>query len=183
MGFVGNDLHITVDGITFLSTGMYEYGDNRQIAHGLKDGSPDAIDLAARKMARMVSKDNVLVPIPSHHGDARQTLELANAISRYSGVPVMDVLKGKERQSNYTAKHAGNPLTSKDMAMYKVGAISPWRRPLLIDNCSDSGETAKAAVSALGVGDVLVYAITDNLVKRSDRDLALVSKESYSLHR
>lgn len=62
-------------------------------------------------------------------------------------------------------------------------AIGHEGTPLLIDNCSDSGETAKAAVSALGVGDVLVYAITDNLVKRSDRDLALVSKESYSLHR
>lgn len=183
MGFVGNDIRISVDGITFLSTGMYEYGDNRQIAHVLKDGSPDAIDLAARKMARMVSKDNVLVPIPSHHGDARHTLELANAISRYSGVPVMDVLKGKERQSNYTAKHAGTPLTSEDIAMQKVGPISPWIRPLLIDNCSDSGETAKAAISALGVGDVLVYAITDNLLKRSDRVFDLASKDSYSLRR
>ena len=65
------------DGITFLSTGRYYDGINRWVAHKLKDGDNDAIDYAARQIAKVIPQNAVLVPIPGHHGKAEQTMQLA----------------------------------------------------------------------------------------------------------
>lgn len=59
------------DGITFLSTGRYYDGINRWVAHKLKDGDNDAIDYAARQIAKLLPQNAVLVPIPGHHGQSR----------------------------------------------------------------------------------------------------------------
>lgn len=48
------------DGITFLSTGRYYDGINRWVAHKLKDGDNDAIDYAARQIAKLLPQNAVL---------------------------------------------------------------------------------------------------------------------------
>lgn len=69
------------DGITFLSTGKYYDGINQWVAHKLKEGDHDAMDYAARQIAKLLPQNAVLVPIPGHHGKAEQTMQLARAIS------------------------------------------------------------------------------------------------------
>ena len=68
------------DGITFLSTGRYYDGINRWVAHKLKDGDHDAIDYAARQIAKLLPQNAVLVPIPGHHGKAEQTGHLQKRV-------------------------------------------------------------------------------------------------------
>lgn len=92
------------DGITFLSTGRYYDGINRWVAHKLKDGDNDAIDYAARQIVKLLPQNTVLVPIPGHHGKAEQTMQLARAISSYTHLPIVDALRGIERDSQYDAK-------------------------------------------------------------------------------
>ena len=87
------------DGITFLSTGRYYDGINRWVAHKLKDGDHDAIDYAARQIAKLLPQNAVLVPIPGHHGKAEQTMQLAKAISSYTHLPIVEALRGIERGS------------------------------------------------------------------------------------
>ena len=57
------------DGITFLSTDRYYDGINRWVCHKIKEMDKDAINYAARNMAKLISFHNaVLVPMPGHTG-------------------------------------------------------------------------------------------------------------------
>ena len=107
------------DGITFLSTGRYYDGINRWVAHKLKDGDNDAIDYAARQIAKLLPQNAVLVPIPGHHGKAEQTMLLAKAISSYTHLPIVEALRGIERGSQYDAKKRGQTLSAEDMGFYR----------------------------------------------------------------
>lgn len=107
------------DGITFLSTGRYYDGINRWVAHKLKDGDNDAIDYAARQIAKLLPQNAVLVPIPGHHGKAEQTMQLAKAISSYTHLPIVEALRGIERGSQYDAKKRGQTLSAEDMGFYR----------------------------------------------------------------
>ena len=156
------------DGITFLSTGRYYDGINQWVAHKLKDGDNDAIDYAARQIAKLLPQNAVLVPIPGHHGKAEQTMQLARAISSYTHLPIVDALRGIERDSQYDAKKRGQTLSGENMGFYRQKSLSTNRIPYIIDNVVDTGNTAKAAVKALGCGIVISFAMSDTLLEIQD---------------
>ena len=160
-------IDMEVDGIRFISHGHYYDGINNWLCHKLKENDPQAINFCARQLAKMLPENAVIVPIPGHHGYALQTLYLARAISEQSDgrIPVANVLKGKSRVSNYQAKMDGHPLTSAELGFRQVGLLPKGKIPYLLDNCVDSGETAKAAYHALGEkGIILSYAMSDRLL-------------------
>ena len=170
-----NELIKTVsDGITFLSTGRYYDGINRWVCHKIKEMDKDAFNYDARNMAKLISFHNaVLVPMPGHTGVPTNAMQLARAIASYTGLPVVEAIKGKPRQSNYLAKHAGHPLTEAQMGFFQVEELPKGRVPVIIDNCVDTGTSAKAAYHALGnKGVVLTYAMSDKLLL-SNHDLHL----------
>ena len=154
------------DGITFLSTGRYYDGINRWVCHKIKEMDKDAINYAARNMAKLIPFSNaVLVPVPGHTGVSSNALLLANAIASYSDVLVADILRGKSRESNYLAKCKNHPLTESQMGFYSVKELPIDCVPIIIDNCVDTGTSAKAAYHALGnKGIVLAYAMSDRLL-------------------
>ena len=160
-------IDMEVDGIRFISHGHYYDGINNWLCHKLKENDPQAINFCARQLAKMLPENAVIVPIPGHHGYALQTLYLARSISEQSDgrIPVANVLKGKSRISNYQAKMDGHPLTSAELGFRQVGLLPKGKIPYLLDNCVDSGETAKAAYHALGQkGIILSYAMSDKLL-------------------
>lgn len=160
-------IDMEVDGIRFISHGHYYDGINNWLCHKLKENDPQAINFCARQLAKMLPENAVVVPIPGHHGYALQTLYLARAISIQSdgNIPVANVLKGKNRVSNYQAKINGHPLSSVELGFRQVGLLPKGKIPYLLDNCVDSGETAKAAYHALGEkGIILSYAMSDRLL-------------------
>lgn len=158
-------IKIERDGITFLATGRYYDGINQWVAHKIKEGDGEAIDYAARQMARLLPKNAVLVPIPGHHGFPVQTLRLAKAISFYTDLPIADVLRGNDRESQYEAKYQKQPLTAEQMGLYKNSTPLPSGcHPFLVDNVVDTGTTAKAAVNAIDGGTIVSYAMSDHLL-------------------
>ena len=59
----------------------------------------------------------------------------------------------------------GHPLSSVELGFRQVGLLPKGKIPYLLDNCVDSGETAKAAYHALGQkGIILSYAMSDKLL-------------------
>ena len=158
-----------VDGITFLSTGHYYEGINQWVAHKLKEGDTDAFDYAARQMAKLLPKNAVLVPIPGRHGTPDQTLKLCRNIASYTHLPILDALRGNERESQYEAKYKGRYLTDEQLGYRRIATIPTGRIPYLIDNVVDTGTTAKAAVKALGDGVVLSYAMSDTLLDKENQ--------------
>lgn len=90
------------------------------VSHKLKDGDNDAIDYAARQIAKLLSHDAVLVLIPGHHGRAIQTLQLTKVISSsYTHLTFVDVLLCRERESQYEAKKRSHKLSAEYMGFYK----------------------------------------------------------------
>lgn len=155
-----------VDGITFLSTGHYYEGINQWVAHKLKEGDTDAFDYAARQMVKLLPKNAVLIPIPGRHGTPDQTMKLCKNIASYTHLPILDALRGNERESQYEAKYKGRYLTEEQLGYRRIATIPTGRIPYLIDNVVDTGTTAKAAVKALGGGVVLSYAMSDTLLDK-----------------
>ena len=109
-------IRVEVDGITFLSTGKYYDGINSFISHDLKNADNNAVQYAARKMAALVPPNSVIIPIPNHHGTARETMSLALAIAQNSHSSIANVLVGKVRESNYLMKKW---LTRKTLCLPK----------------------------------------------------------------
>ena len=158
-------IQIEVDGMTILSAGKYYEGNNRWVAHQLKDGNPKAIEYAAKKMAVIIPEGAVLVPIPGHHGTADLTLKLAKAIAAYTDVPVVDALRGEKHESQYRAKCRGLSVTEEQMGFKQVAPLPKGLIPLLVDNVVDTGVTAKAAFKALGTGVAFAFALSDTLLQ------------------
>ena len=160
-------IDMEVDGIRFISHGHYYDGINNWLCHKLKENDPQAIAYCARQLAKMLPENAVIVPIPGHHGYALQTLYLARAISAQSDgrIPIANVLKGKSRASNYQAKKGGHPLSQIDLGFRQIRTLPQGKIPYLLDNCVDSGETAKAAYHAIGdKGIILSYAMSDRFL-------------------
>lgn len=95
-------------------------------------------------------------------------MQLARAISSYTHLPIVDALRGIERESQYDAKKKGQTLSAEDMGFYRHKDLPPNRTPYLIDNVVDTGNTAKAAVRALGCGTVVSFAMSDTLLQREE---------------
>lgn len=156
---------------------------SREIAHKIKgetiSGEPCtptersiAIDIAARDMALLIPKSAILVPMPSHHGYATDTLILANKIASIKHCVVKDILKGASRLSSYEAKKQG---VSTDFGFYLTE--EPQGVIYYVDNIVASGATAKAAYET-HKGIILTYAITAGNLKGFTKARGLMDRQS-----
>ena len=183
-----------VNGVKVKSTGFYYDGDRRSLAHGVKDGDKASIEEAARRLARLVPRDAVLIPVPSHTGQATYTLEMARRVADINGSSVVDALVGKPREKLYDVKKQGSVhVDGKEFLglSMKDSANIPSNRPVFfVDNVVDSGITAKACHDIVGRGGVLAIAYSGeqaldavymDAVKRGDMETAarMVSKAAH----
>lgn len=152
-----------IRGDNLMYCGRYREGDGmfRKIAHGIKEGDPDSIRMAAEQMAGKVPKNAVLVPIPGRTGRATTALTLANEIAKLSGAEVIDALAGQPRQSFYDMKRRGEAI-DMDMLGFRLGIDLPKGRPVIfVDNVVATGTTANAALGLVETGSILAYAFDD----------------------
>ncbi len=139
--------------VPYIQTNRYR--EVSKLAHAVKKRNPEDIKQAAKMLKPYVVKDAVLVPVPSHKGMATDTLDLARELGRITHTPVADVLKGNSRKSQYKAKKEGMPLSSKQLEIVKTKKLPENKIPVLIDNVVNTGNTAKAAIEAVGGGVML----------------------------
>lgn len=139
--------------------------DARKMAHYLKgediNGNPiskaeqmKAIKRAARELSKICPKGATIIPIPSHKGNATDTLMLAREISKLTGNKVEDIMKSPERRSSYQAKKNGETMSGKDFGFYFTK--KPKGKVVYLDNVLSSGATIKAA-NEIHKGSALVY--------------------------
>lgn len=132
-------------------------GHLRDLAHEVKK-SREACYEAARMMSSFINDKNMLIPIPSHTGDARYTYEIAYAIAILKGAKVADVLHGFDRMSSHEAKLLGKSV-AKDVWFY--ADHQELQHVVLIDNCITTGKTIEEARKALGMPDACALTITN----------------------
>ncbi len=144
------------------ASGLY-----REMAHGLKRGDDSAIDTASKQMAKMVPPNSILVPVPSHTGNADSTLKLANAIAKITGSDVVNALKGKSRRSLYEMKKNGEKIDSDYLGFYLDRPIESGKNIIFVDNVIATGTTANAALATVDTGSVIAYAFdSSSFLKR-----------------
>ena len=138
------------NGLEILSVG--EYSTYRDLCHRVKTGERSSLQEAAHMMAERISflSTRILIPMPSHLGYATDTLRLCNEISSLTGLPVMNALMGSERESLYYLKR--NVEEVPDLSFFGfhlVRDIPAELTPVIVDNVIATGQTMKAALSAV----------------------------------
>ena len=132
--------------------GRYE-GFLRSVAHGVKVGDGDCIQLAARLFDLMLPDVCTIVPMPSHTGRADKMLSVAAAIATISDLAgrrrrIVDCLLCNPHESSYDQKRDG--FVPAQIKMEACFARSQIRGGIyIIDNCVASGATASAALAAI----------------------------------
>lgn len=140
----------------------------RETAYALRDGKPEAVEVAAKEMAVKVPPNAILVPIPSSQGDTAANEALATRIAELSGAQVRNALTRSEpaesvREKRLRGEPGPTPEYHKFEATEDMGAeTSPF---IFIDNVMTTGATFRAAQDALGgKGQGLAFARSTDFV-------------------
>ena len=119
----------------------------RDLCHGLKEGDCAAIAIVVKRMARyltMLPPNSVLIPIPSHTGQATATLSLSEQLAKLSGLPVANIIKGRNREPLYTIKQNAQSILPEFFGFFTTATLTE-KVPVLIDSVYDTGQTAHGA--------------------------------------
>lgn len=152
----------------YYATGNYRADHRDETAHAMKNGEHWAIARAAAEMVRYIPKNAVLIPMPSHTGNATYTKELCTMIARETSAEVRDILKGAKRETLYNLKKQGRRIMPQKLGFYVTEQPPTDKRILIIDNVVATGTTATAAVRAIGGGIVFAYAAATNSKTRNE---------------
>ncbi len=119
----------------------------RDLCHGLKEGDSAAIAIIADRMAQYIAvlpPDSVLIPIPSHTGQATATLSLAEQLVKLSGLPIANIIKGNNREPLYAIKQNAQSILPEFFGFFTTATLTD-KTPVLIDSVYDTGQTAHGA--------------------------------------
>lgn len=137
----------------------------KRIAHGIRSNDAAAIAVAAKEMAKLVRREDILIPMPGRAAGAESgTWHLAQEISQLTGAPVIgDALRTyKARESQYELKKKGlPPLSGRSLNMGWAGnklVDSGNFRVWIVDNVIDTGATMERARQLLPNAKPLVWA-------------------------
>jgi len=133
--------------------GRYE-GWLRLLAHGVKDGDRECIIKAGRLFDVMLPDRCIVVPMPSHLGDARQMLEVASRMPGHRFV--LDSLTCEPHESCYSQKKDGYAPSDFGMQFLSSALEDAPSEDFaggiyIIDNVICTGTTASAARRAVAV--------------------------------
>ncbi len=131
----------------------------RDLCHGLKEGDSAAIAIVATRMAQylaMLPPDSVLIPIPSHTGHATATLSLAEQLAKLSGLPVANIIKGRNREPLYAIKQNGQSIPSKFFGFFTTATLND-KPYVLIDSVYDTGQTVHSAAKLFKDTSPLIF--------------------------
>ena len=150
-----------------------EYGyfnPSQKLAHGVKAGDLAAIITMAGDLAGLIPRECYLVPVPNRGGFADNTLLLAHFIAGLSTgrAKVLDILKGKPRDSVYALKKEGLELDA-GLLGFRLSHKSPddRKKVYLLDNVIATGFTMYAAHKLIPQADILVHSVAKNTFNQS----------------
>ena len=140
--------------------GKYNTDDLRDLAHRVKDGDSAAIADAGRRLAKILPKNAVLIPMPSRTGEPTTMRALSDAIAANAdGATVVDALRSNPHESSYERKKRGDE--PEEVEMRRVAEIPKGREVYVVDNVIDTGAMYHAAMRTIHDAHLLALADTD----------------------
>lgn len=139
-----------------MTIGLSPYvGYFREVARGVRDGCPDAISQMAWHLTGMIHGKHRIIPMPSHLGYPSTMLNVAQEMEIVSEgrLTPCPVLKCNPHHSHYLMKKWG--MTPVDPAMFIDDGFIPSVDDIVIDNVTDTGATARAALKALPMANIV----------------------------
>lgn len=112
----------------------------RELAHRVKSKDQKALQLMAEDISAILPPNVIIVPVPSRNGHATDTLDIAQIIVSLNGGKVLDILKGKERESLYSLKKDNKKIDKDFFGFYLVGD-EPDSVYYVLDTVVDTGRT------------------------------------------
>lgn len=156
--------------------GKYNTDDLRDLAHRVKDGDSAAIADAGRRLAKILPKNAVLVPMPSRTGEPTTMRALADAIAANAdGATVVDALRSNPHESSYERKKRGDE--PEEVEMRRVAEIPKGREVYVVDNVIDTGATYHAAMRTIHDAHLLALADTDKTPAELRQTIAQTVKD------
>ena len=166
----------------YISTGEYYSHGRGSTAHAIKNGKMKSIEKAAKIMAKYVKPNMLLIPMANHVGYATYTKILADEIAKLSGAQVLDVMKGKERDTFYDIKAGGGDVNKEQLGLYLTAEIPKGKQVLIIDNVVSTGNTAAAAIDLIPNSIMFAYADVGNTTNNKVEGLRNVTQEYLNLN-
>ena len=155
--------------------GARPYEEVREDCHALKAGITSRNPVMVRCATRIAPaiRRAFLIPVPSHHGPATDTLQLtlaiADEINRAGGTAlVADVLEADPHASLCEAKHTPGADPSaievrvhlRQVPVANIIRKGPKIPVYLVDNVVDTGRTARACMAAVRTDGILAVGDT-----------------------
>lgn len=126
----------------------YKDSGARELAHKVKNKDSEALRLMAEEISFILPKNITIIPTPSRKGYATDTLDIAKIIVEINGGNVLDIIKGKERDSLYDIKKDNNLVPDDFFGFYLVGEV-PDSVYYVLDTVFDTGTTFNAVKKIL----------------------------------
>ncbi len=160
--------------------GGLPYEQVRERCHAIKEHDDESLKRSSRVLfeaLRKLENPVLLIPVPSHTGEATYLMDIANFIrlrafrARYPLV-IGDYLQSHPHKSFNERKHAGDWPKDGDVKMRWKNTYSQTLfeyyvkdlgcTPVLVDNVVDTGVTARACMKVTGECPVLCLGCTGN---------------------
>lgn len=138
--------------------GRYE-GYLRMIARGVRDNNPRCIECAAKLFDLMLPEGARVIPMPGHHGSARQMLSVVRKlVERRGDITAYDILKCAPHEANYSQKEytTPNPIKMHLSIPINFDGVGVF----VLDNVICTGVTASAALEVLPDATVVALAMS-----------------------
>ncbi len=135
----------------------------REICHDVKMCNKDAVFTMAEYFSNLgiLDRESIIIPAPQHYGYADYTLQIAELVSKSTGVKILDILKCNPRDKLYDLKREHKP---KSPGLYLSESVKVKGKLFFLDNVIASGATYCEACKVIGCRlNPLVYAIDDTL--------------------
>lgn len=137
--------------------------ETRRLAYAIKDTRSPALDFetAAREMATLIETPCWLIPIPASDGSTRANTILASLIARHRpGAQIAPAIRRTQPIESQCSRHRRNlPPTPPEEHHLKATNIHLGNRQIyFVDNVATSGNTMRAAHTAMRRGAGLIFA-------------------------
>ena len=121
----------------------------QDLCHCLKNGDYQAIETSAYLLSKYISKDDVVITMPSHFGHATYMLQIANLLHDKCGCKVMGILSSPYHEPWCDTKMKNGINAAMNYEFSVSNQDSTPNKIYIIDNVYSSGKTMNNAITKI----------------------------------